>query len=353
MDQASSETRAAAVVQRLADATNAHDLEALVGCFAPDYRNETPVHPARGFVGRDQVRRNWEQIFGAVKDVRAELVESLGRWRHGVVRMGARRHSTGRHRTPASRGGIFIVRDDSIESARFYLEPVDADATGDRYGSATPSHRSRSDNDPRRRWDGTARHPRRRAPECRVDLDVRVLTRDAERAAHLPSSVDVCVGDVRSRDDVDRAARGASTIVSAVHGFPGSRRESPTSVDRDGNANLTDAAATVHADVVLVSGVGVASDSSLELFRMKFAAEQYLAASKVPATIVRATPRSSSCGWSCWRPPRHDRGARWSSARATIRSTSYRSSTWRTPSSVPCSTPAGAAAPSRSPDRRI
>src|SRR6478752_7181272 len=74
MDQASSETRAAAVVQRLADATNAHDLEALVRCFAPDYRNETPVHPARGFVGRDQVRRNWEQIFGAIKDVRADLV---------------------------------------------------------------------------------------------------------------------------------------------------------------------------------------------------------------------------------------------------------------------------------------
>ena len=105
MDQASSGTQTAAVVQRLADATNAHDLEALVGCFAPDYRNETPVHRARGFVGRDQVRRNWEQIFGAIKDVRAELREPHGRWRHGVVRMGALRDSTGRHSTPASRCG--------------------------------------------------------------------------------------------------------------------------------------------------------------------------------------------------------------------------------------------------------
>jgi hypothetical protein len=38
-----------AVVERLCRATNEHDLEALALCFAPDYRNETPVHPALGF----------------------------------------------------------------------------------------------------------------------------------------------------------------------------------------------------------------------------------------------------------------------------------------------------------------
>ena len=32
----------AAMVERLRRATNAHDLEALVACFAADYRNETP-----------------------------------------------------------------------------------------------------------------------------------------------------------------------------------------------------------------------------------------------------------------------------------------------------------------------
>jgi ketosteroid isomerase-like protein len=130
MDQASSGTRAAAVVQRLADATNAHDLDALVGCFAPDYRNETPVHPARGFVGRDQVRRNWEQIFGAIKDVRAELVNLSvdgdtvwSEWEHSGTRPDGTAHQL--------RGVVmFIVRDDAIESARFYLEPVDADAGG-------------------------------------------------------------------------------------------------------------------------------------------------------------------------------------------------------------------------------
>jgi hypothetical protein len=45
------------LVRRLAAATNAHDLDALVACFADDYLNETPVHPARGFRGADQVSR--------------------------------------------------------------------------------------------------------------------------------------------------------------------------------------------------------------------------------------------------------------------------------------------------------
>jgi hypothetical protein len=62
------------VVQRLRDAINEHDLERVVDCFAEDYRNETPVHPSRSFVGAEQVRRNWTQILGGLPDLRAELV---------------------------------------------------------------------------------------------------------------------------------------------------------------------------------------------------------------------------------------------------------------------------------------
>src|SRR3954447_19728402 len=32
-------------LHRLVAATNAHDLDALVDCFTPDYRNEAPAHP--------------------------------------------------------------------------------------------------------------------------------------------------------------------------------------------------------------------------------------------------------------------------------------------------------------------
>ena len=58
-----------AVALRLRDATNLHDLDALVGCFALDFENETPAHPARSFRGRDQVRKNWAQIFAGVPDI--------------------------------------------------------------------------------------------------------------------------------------------------------------------------------------------------------------------------------------------------------------------------------------------
>src|SRR3954468_12032316 len=66
----------AAMVERLLNATNAHDLDAVVDCFAEDYRNDTPVHPRRSFDGRAQVRSNWEQIFAAVPDITASVIAS-------------------------------------------------------------------------------------------------------------------------------------------------------------------------------------------------------------------------------------------------------------------------------------
>jgi len=35
-----------AVLEQLAEAVNGHDLDALEGCFAADYRNQAPAHPA-------------------------------------------------------------------------------------------------------------------------------------------------------------------------------------------------------------------------------------------------------------------------------------------------------------------
>src|SRR5450756_2100351 len=64
---------AEAMVDRLLQATNAHDVDGVVACFAEDYENETPIHPARSFRGREQVRSNWEQIFAFVPDLRAEV----------------------------------------------------------------------------------------------------------------------------------------------------------------------------------------------------------------------------------------------------------------------------------------
>lgn len=121
-------------------------------------------------------------------------------------------------------------------------------------------------------------------------MDVRVLTRDPARAAHLTGMhVEVASGDVRDAASTGRAVAGTEVVVSAVHGFAGPRGISPASVDRDGNIRLIDAAQAAGAEVVLMSVVGAAAASPMELFRMKYAAETSLAASGVPATIVRAT----------------------------------------------------------------
>lgn len=121
-------------------------------------------------------------------------------------------------------------------------------------------------------------------------LPVRVLTREPERARHFADlPVDVVRADVRDRAGIRAALGDATTVVSAVHGFAGPGRVSPASVDRDGNANLIDAAAKLGAHFVLMSVVGAAADHPMELFRAKHAAEQYLRASGTAWTIVRST----------------------------------------------------------------
>lgn len=115
---------------------------------------------------------------------------------------------------------------------------------------------------------------------------VRVLTRDPRRAGHLPR-VDVVCGDVRDPAAVAAAVRGADAVVSAVHGFTG-WRQSPVSVDRDGNRVLTTAAAAAGAHVVLLSVIGASPQHPLELFRMKAAAEEAVRGSGGSWAIVRA-----------------------------------------------------------------
>jgi uncharacterized protein YbjT (DUF2867 family) len=123
----------------------------------------------------------------------------------------------------------------------------------------------------------------------RQGIDVRVLTRDPQRAAHLGNGISVVAGDVRDPGSVAAAVDGVDVVVSAVHGFVGPRGISPATIDRDGNANLTDAAKASGAHLVLMSVVGAAPDSPMQLFRMKYAAEQHAIASGVPTAIVRAT----------------------------------------------------------------
>jgi ketosteroid isomerase-like protein len=112
------------VLRRLVEATNRHDLESLLPCFAEDYQAEYPAHPARDFQGREQVRRIHDQLFASFPDLTVEPLRSAVdddvlwtelEWR-GTGRDGSRFLMRGPF--------IFGVRDGAFAWLRCYLEPV-------------------------------------------------------------------------------------------------------------------------------------------------------------------------------------------------------------------------------------
>jgi ketosteroid isomerase-like protein len=118
------------VIDRLLIATNAHDVDAIAACFADDYALESPLHPARSFRGREQVKKNWTQILGGVPELKARIVARAidgdtiwTEWEMG----GARRDGA----RQLMRGVFVFAVDESrglIRSGRMFLEPVDASA---------------------------------------------------------------------------------------------------------------------------------------------------------------------------------------------------------------------------------
>jgi hypothetical protein len=120
----------ALVVAALAEATNAHDIDAFVALFDEDYDSRQPGHPDRAFRGCDQVRANWSEVFAGVPDFRADLMAtavegdciwSEWRWR-GTHADGSRLDMAGVI--------IFGVRGARIASARLYVEPVEQEGEG-------------------------------------------------------------------------------------------------------------------------------------------------------------------------------------------------------------------------------
>lgn len=122
-------------------------------------------------------------------------------------------------------------------------------------------------------------------------LPVRVLTRDPDRTRTVADSrVEIVAGDVRDIAAVRRAVDGAGVVVSAIQGFAGSKGVTPATVDRDGNRNLIQASAEARVEhFVLTSVKDAGARHSMELMRMKHAAEQALQASGVPWTVIRPT----------------------------------------------------------------
>jgi hypothetical protein len=121
----------AEMMDRLLAAMNAHDIDAFVACFAPDYRSEQPAHPGRAFSGDEQVRANWTGVFAGIPDFHAELLASattaegveIGEWRwEGTHVDGA----------PFAMRGITVmgIEDGRLAWGRLYMEVIEQDGAG-------------------------------------------------------------------------------------------------------------------------------------------------------------------------------------------------------------------------------
>jgi hypothetical protein len=115
---------------KLVAATNAHDVDAIAACFAEEYVNQTPCHPARGFTGREQVRANWTTTLGAVPDLVAQVVATASgpgvEWSEWEMR------GTRRDGSPHLMRGVMVFETDGevARRCRFFVEPVDPSTEG-------------------------------------------------------------------------------------------------------------------------------------------------------------------------------------------------------------------------------
>lgn len=118
------------VVDRLAAAMNAHDLDAVAGLIHPDYHSEQPAHPGRAFTGRAQMLANWEAMLAGIPDFCAEICQSVQdgdttwtEWHWSGTR------SDGQ--TFEVRGmTLFEIAGGQIVAGRLYLEDVEPDVVG-------------------------------------------------------------------------------------------------------------------------------------------------------------------------------------------------------------------------------
>jgi hypothetical protein len=108
------------ISERLAAAMNAHDLDAFVALFAPDYDSAQPAHPDRAFTGSEQVRANWSEVFAGVPDFHAELLRTTA---DGSTEW-SEWHWTG---TGLEMSGVTVmgIRDEKIAWGRLYMEHVE------------------------------------------------------------------------------------------------------------------------------------------------------------------------------------------------------------------------------------
>ena len=112
------------VFEQMIQATNRHDLDAMLQYFAPDFRSEQPCHPERAFTGRAGVRKNWSFFFTTVPDMQVDILNAVEEG--DTVWAELHYHGTQTDRKKFTVKGVTImgIQADQIIWARLYIEPV-------------------------------------------------------------------------------------------------------------------------------------------------------------------------------------------------------------------------------------
>ena len=118
------------VVEQLAAAVNAHDLDVVAGLIHPDYRSEQPAHPGRAFTGRAQMLANWAAMLAGIPDFCAEICRSAQdgdttwtEWHWSGTRSDGQAFEM--------RGvTLFEITSGQIAAGRLYLEDVERNVVG-------------------------------------------------------------------------------------------------------------------------------------------------------------------------------------------------------------------------------
>lgn len=116
------------VVDRLAAALNAHDVDTAAGLIHENYRSEQPAHPGEAFVGRAQMHANWQAMLAGIPDFRAVLIRSVDdgdttwcEWSWSGTRRDGQDFQV--------RGvTLFDIKDGQITAGRLYMEDVERTA---------------------------------------------------------------------------------------------------------------------------------------------------------------------------------------------------------------------------------
>lgn len=112
------------VFNRLIQAVNSHDLEAVVKNFSPDYISEQPFHPERYFTGQAGVRNNWSSFFATIPDIQIDILNEAVI--NDIVWAELHYHGTQTDGKAYSVKGVTIsrIRSGRINWMRLYIEPA-------------------------------------------------------------------------------------------------------------------------------------------------------------------------------------------------------------------------------------